>query len=155
MAGQYAAYRLSMRVSKLEKIRLMLCITENELRCLCRPVDEILSVLCANSRLKELAFLESCRSAMNSGENFADAWKQSLADRGNVRYLSAEDIAALLSFGEMFGVTDVEGQLANCRLHTELLDERLSQARKQKEKYSSLSCGLGAAVGAGLIIILM
>lgn len=155
MAGQYAAYRLSMRVSKLEKIRLMLCITENELRCLCRPADELISVLCANSRLKELDFLESCRKAMNNGDNFASAWKRSLSDRANVRYLSAEDVSALLSFGELFGVTDIDGQLANCRLHTELLDERLLQARKQKEKYSSLSCGLGAAVGAGLIIIFM
>lgn len=144
-----------MRVSRLEKIKLMLCITENELRCLCRPADGIINVLCSNSRLNELEFLKSCRDSMNGGEDFARAWRLALGRKENVRYLSGEDVSALLSFGELFGVTDIDGQLANCRLHEQMLDERLSAARKKKEQYSSLSCGLGAAVGAGLIIIFM
>lgn len=72
-----------------------------------------------------------------------------------MRYLKKEDIALLASFGEMFGSTDTCGQIANCSLHAALLNDKLEQARRKKERCTSLSMGLGAVAGVGIIIIFM
>ena len=67
--------------------------------------------------------------------------------------ITGEDSCILYSFGETLGRSDVDGQLANCRYHSELAQERLREAREKRERYASLACGLGMLSGIGIFII--
>jgi stage III sporulation protein AB len=153
LTGQYIAYRLNMRVKLLEKLQVMLCIIESEIRYLCRPGDEIISELAENKDLNGLTFLKSCDSLMKGGTDFKNAWEISVSDRNNVRYLEKDDVTMLRSFGGLFGVSDSTGQISNCQLHSELLKSKLNDAREKRDRYASLSCGLGLMAGIGVIII--
>lgn len=137
----------------LEKVRLLLSTAENSVSYLRIASDELVKSLAENPELKELSFLRICYDKMKSGMNFRSAWLASLD--GGVRYLKAEDKALLVSFGEFFGTTDVEGQSANFRLHAELVSERLKQARETADRYASLSCGMGVVCGVGTVILLL
>ena len=144
---------LSTRVKLLEKIQLMLSITENEIRFFCRPSDELVSLLSSKSELAELKFIQSCNKLMGQGEDFRSAWSKSLDDNSKIRFLKKDDISVLRSFGEMFGTTDCAGQLSNCQVHIQLTEDKLNDARADRDRYASLSCSMGMISGIGLIII--
>lgn len=137
----------------LEKIQLMLTTAENNLSFLRTPAADLIKNLAENSELRDLKFLGICLSKMQNGEAFPKAWNSSI--RGAVKYLRSGDIAVLISFGEQFGTTDVKGQISNCRVHSELIKDRLEDARSVRERYSSLACGMGIVCGLGVIIMMI
>ena len=155
MTGQYIAFSLNRRVALLEKIQLMISQMESHLNYLSTPSEMLIEALCENTQLRGLSFLDSCRLRIAGGEDFRTAWRASLSDRSCTHFLKMEDVAMLNSFGEMFGATDTAGQLSNCRLHLQLAGERLDEAREIRERYGSLSMGMGIIAGIGVIIILI
>lgn len=144
-----------MRVHYLEKLLLMLFTAENCIAYLAVPSDELITRLAENSELADLKFLKVCNDYMNNGKDFKTSWKASLNVKSNTRLLADGDIDILMSFGEVFGTTDKSGQLANCQIHKELLNERLENARASCKSYSSLSAGMGIVCGIGTVIILI
>ena len=155
LSGQYMACVLNGRVRMLEKIQLMLTAAENSISFLQSPSDGIIKSLSENAELKELKFLAECRAEMCGGTDFPEAWKSSVSKKDNTRYLKDGDRAVLVSFGELFGTTDAAGQISNCRIHSELVRDRLSAARAERGKYAPLVCGMGAVFGIGVIIMLI
>lgn len=153
MTGQYIAFRMNMRVRMLEKIRLMLSAAESSVSYLRATSDELVRSLAGNSELKELDFLRECRERMDSGEDFRSAWLSSV--NKNTRYLKREDKVMLISFGRFFGISDSDGQTANCRMHIKLVGDRLSEAKSMRDRYASLSCGMGIVCGVGAVIVLI
>lgn len=141
-----------MRVRMLEKVRLMLSAAESSVSYLRISAAEMIKSLAENPELKDLRFLKVCLESMEKGTDFRNAWISSV--ESGVRCLKSEDKALLVSFGEFFGISNVEGQVANCRLHTELISERLAEARRIADRYASLSCGMGIVCGVGIVIIL-
>ena len=141
-----------MRVRMLEKAQLMLSAAENNVNYLRATSSELVSSLAENPELKELPFLGVCRVRMQNGEDFRSAWLSSV--NGNTRYLKREDKALLISFGSFFGTTDADGQTASCRMHIKLVGDKLSEARELRDRYASLSCGMGLACGVGVVIVL-
>lgn len=131
----------------------MFSVAEQSLCYLSSPADELIRALSEKSELSELEFLRTCYAEMNDGKDFRTAWSGAVGKRENVRYLDRDDVSLLLSFGENFGTTDSDGQVANCRLHSTLVDDRLVQARKKRDSCASLSCGMGVLCGIGLMII--
>lgn len=151
MTGQYISYRLSRRVRILEKLLLMFTMTENEISYLSRPTAELIEKLSEKEELKELDFLSECLSLYKDCGDIERAWIASVSES---RCVDLSDSGILFSFGENLGKSDEEGQRSNCRYHAELAKEKLRLAREKRDKYSSLSCGLGAMTGIGLFIIL-
>ena len=151
MTGRYIAFRLSRRVQILEKMLLMFGTVETEISYLSRPTCELIKTLAEKEELKELDFLPICLSLSEKGEDLCSAWAKSLSVSDRI---GGEDACILYSFGENLGKSDADGQIANCRYHTELARERLLAARKKREQYASLACGLGMLSGIGIIIIL-
>ena len=151
MTGQYISYRLNRRVRILEKLLLMFTMTENEISYLCRPTAELIEKLSEKEELKELDFLSECLSIYKDCGDIERAWIASISES---RCVDLSDSGILFSFGENLGKSDEEGQRSNCRYHAELAKEKLNLAREKRDKYSSLSCGLGAMTGIGLFIIL-
>lgn len=144
-----------MRVFLLQKVMLMISSAESGIEYLSVPSSELVKNLAENSQLSELKFLKVCNDEIMNGADFRTAWKKSLSDRCNTRYLEDEDVSLLVSFGLGFGTTDTAGQLSNCRLHTELVKDKLSHARKYYDSYASLSQGMGIVCGIGAVIILI
>ena len=155
MTGLYASYRLNMRAAMLEKLCLMFDIVENEIRYLGRPASEIVASLCARTELSGLTFLADCESGMLRGEDFRASWERSLSETKNVRFFRSGDVGVISSFGSLLGMSDAEGQTANCRMHRELALARLAQARLSRDRYSAVFSGLGVLAGIGAIIVLI
>lgn len=151
MFGRYIAYRLSRRVRILEKISLMFGIAENEINFLNRPTSELIELLGNKDELAELDFLPKCFAYINGGTDVADAWAQAIHESESV---DGEDACILYSFGESLGRSDADGQIASCRYHEKLTNERLIEAREKRKRYASLACGLGMLSGIGVFIIL-
>jgi len=139
----------------LEKIQLMLNAVESALTFLQITSERMMKNLSENAELSELKFLDDCFNRMQSGADFPTAWRGSLEEKENIRNLKNADVVVLISFGEMFGTTDTAGQISNCRVHSELIKDRLSVARSERERYSSLFCGMGIVCGIGLIIMMI
>lgn len=151
MIGRYIAYRLSRRVRILEKIALMFGIAENEIQFLNRPTFELIELLSKKDELAELDFLQRCLDNVNNGRDVNDAWVQAIHESENI---DGEDACILYSFGEGLGRSDADGQIASCRYHEKLTEERLAEAREKRKRYASLACGLGMLSGIGVFIIL-
>ncbi len=151
MIGRYIAYKLSRRVRILEKIALMLEIAENEIQFLNRPTFELIELLSKKEELAELDFLQRCLDNVNDGRDINDAWVQAIHESESV---GGEDTCILYSFGESLGRSDADGQIASCRYHERLTQERLIEAREKRKRYASLACGLGMMSGIGVFIIL-
>lgn len=151
MAGRYIAFRLGKRVRILEKILLMFGTVENEINYLSRPTCELIKTLSEKEELKELDFLPVCLELSQNGEDISSAWAKSL-EKSDV--IGGEDACLLYSFGENLGRSDADGQISNCRYHAQLAQERLQNARRRREQYASLACGLGMLSGIGIFIIL-
>lgn len=151
MTGQYIAGKLDRRVRIFEKLILMLDCIENEIVYLNRPTARLLETLSENTELAELDFLQRCIALVNRGSNIDDAWEKAVSDSA---LLGTEDIAVLCSFAEFLGKSDVDGQISNCRYHSELLKERLCRARQSRDRSAAVSRGLGLLTGIGVFIIL-
>lgn len=152
MTGQYIAYTLNKRVRIIEKILLMLGIIENEISFLSRPTCELIARLAKRTELDELDFLKKCVPLLSEYGSISEAWVISISQTGGLDKVCTD---ILLSFAEGLGQSDVEGQISNCRYHSELTRERLSAARGRRDRCASLSCGLGLLSGLGLFIILI
>ena len=139
----------------LEKILLMFAAAENNISFLQSPSDEMIKSLSENKELKELKFIDECNDEIQKGTQFPKAWRNSAVKKENTRFLKDGDRAVLVSFGELFGTTDAAGQISNCRVHSELISDRLEAARAERGKYAPLACGMGAVCGIGLVIILI
>ncbi len=153
LVGQYIAYMFNTRVRLLEKTELMLNIVSNEISFLSRPSNELIYELANRNELSSLKFISVCYDGIEQGMDFKKAWQNSLRKKECVRFYSKGDISLLSSFAEGFGVTDSEGQLSNCSLYKEFLKEKLDEARHNREKYSSMSSGLGILIGVGIIVV--
>ena len=130
----------------------MLTVIENEIKYLNRPSDELISRLTQTKELAGLDFLPVCLSYLQQNFPIDRAWCKALSEAA---YIDGETAGILMSFAQGFGKTDTEGQISNCRYHSELIRERLCIARKKRDKYSSLAGGLGILAGIGIIIILI
>ncbi len=67
--------------------------------------------------------------------------------------LDKEDAKILLSFGNSLGVTDVEGQENNCRLHILMLEKQLKTAEENLREKSKINTALSSFLAFASIII--
>lgn len=128
---------------------------ETHLKFSAAPVDSLLETLCGRSELSQLKFIIACRELYLNGQPFPEAWKSACENRLNTGALKPEDVSLLLSFGEVIGTTDLNGQVSSCELHGKLLEEKLISARAAKEKYGRLYATMGILTGLVLSILVI
>ena len=153
LTGNYITHRLNMRVVLLEKLEIMLNTIVCEVNYLSTPVEDMISLLSNRKDLKKLYFLENCNNYIMNGADFRTAWQRAIAEKSDVKYLNKAERALLEAFGNQFGTTDSEGQLSICSMYLDLLKDSLNEAKRVKEKYSSLLNGLGLLAGIGIVIM--
>lgn len=153
--GSAAASAFEKRVSALEKICVLLNSVKTRVEFDAQSARDIFSFLCADGEFSSLPFVRECADLLENGCGFCDAWEKSLKNSENTRYLKKGDVAVLLSFGSLFGATDVPGQIANCELHISLVEQKLHSAREEAAKYSKPVRGIGFLAGAAVYILFM
>ena len=87
---------------------------------------------------------------MEQGMNFQQAW-EACAGMG----WNKTDAALLRDFGQGFGATDLEGQLAHCGLYERLAGERLKEARRERDVKSKLYRTLGVSGGIAAVLLFL
>lgn len=155
LLGVYASAGLSRRVSGLELAQRLIARVASQIRYTAAPAGEILLDAAAREEFRTLSFLQRLQKLMGEGVELPSAWRQAVNDgRAESRFTPA-DAELLLSFGDVLGKTDVEGQLENCRLFTGLLQEHLASARQQAAAKNRLYITLGVAGGMALALVLL
>lgn len=155
LCGQMVARRLEKRVKLLQKICVLFSCVCTKIEFTAQSAADIFSFLSSSGDFDSLPFVKKCSDRLLLGESFEIAWRESVLCRENTAGLRHNDLEVLLSFGSSFGVTDVSGQAANCKLHMKLAQSKLENAEKQLEMYSKPARSLGILVGAAVYIIFM
>ena len=86
---------------------------------------------------------------------FESWWSESVKNLKNTTALNSEDIELLLKFGNSLGVTDVEGQIANCDLYKTLFSKRFNTAENAECKNFRLYRILGFSFGCVITLIVL
>ena len=144
-AGFAESRKLSVRVERLEGFLKFLSAAEAEIRYTASPVERILA-----RQGGGLDFQPGCLRAMEQGMNFQQAW-EACAGMG----WNKTDAALLRDFGQGFGATDLEGQLAHCGLYERLAGERLEEARRERDVKSKLYRTLGVSGGIAAVLLFL
>ena len=134
----YLSSLLRRRVEALEKVELMFSLIENNISFLSLPSAQLIHILSSNEELHGLGFLAECSELLNKGYNFRDAWISSLSSKTYRCFLNRKDIDLLKMFCENFGTSDLRGEISNCRFCSSLLKDKITQARKNREKYGNV-----------------
>lgn len=127
----------------------------DQIRYTAAPVEELLESAEKSGEFRGLPVLSRACSSIRDGVNIHDAWKQAVQDGGREAGLTQGDRELLLGFGVGLGTTDVAGQVANCGQYRELLDQRLSEARKESESKGRLYLTLGFSIGMAAALLML
>ena len=126
---------------------------ETSIRYIALPVQELLERYCRENGRLELAAV--CRERLDHGELFPEAWANASKQSAKRCFLPAGDLQLLTDFGMGLGVTDVEGQVAHCRLYAASAEEIRQAAREEKRRKGKLSIMLGILLGLGIDLLLL
>lgn len=149
LAGYAESHKLTERVQQLEAFLRFLSAAQTEIRFSGLPVEQIIQ-----RHGGELEFLRLCGESCLQGGYFIASWQAGVANGTKGRGLHSEDIALFNGFGEGFGASDVDGQLSHCAMYTQLVGERLKNAREEKEKKFKLYQMLGIFSGMVAALVL-
>ena len=111
----------------------------------------MLAAAASSPEFQSLPFLKAAAADLQIDGDFHTAWRQGVKEQGEASGLTAADRELLVHFGDGLGRTDVEGQLTNCRLYA----ERLEEARRDAATKSRLYVTLGVTGGIGLALLLL
>ena len=94
-----------------------------------------------------------CELSKDKSGDFLCAWRNSVKSFYSDDCLDKEDAKILLSFGNSLGVTDVEGQKNNCRLHISMIEKQLKTAEENLKEKSKINTALSSFLALASIII--
>lgn len=155
VGGCCAASFQSKKAKVVEDILLMISVTETQLRYACLPVSDLLKIFCENNRLEGLEFISKCRGAVESGEPFPEAWKNSIESEYALCRLLSDHSGYLIRFGSDIGATDIEGQLGSCEYYKQIFEKELVEREENAKKYSKLYPALGMMLGVSAAILIV
>ncbi len=155
LGGRFLVKRLEARVNKLEKIYILLSDISSRIHYTADSLKDIFISVNLSQNYQNLPFVSACQKRLETGESFIVVWQSEISKRENVRDLKKEDISVLFSFGSSLGTTDVNGQISNCEVHKRLIDEKISVARSDYQKYSKSVSGIGTLAAIATIILLI
>lgn len=117
LTGVFGGERLRERVSFFEQYLLFLTRTEAMIGYTAAEAETLLEQSEGLPLLRPL--LQGCLILLQQGEPLERAWRRAV--NGHVR--CKEDRRLLYSFGEAFGTTNAEGELAKTALHRQCIEQ--------------------------------
>lgn len=150
MSGQLANRRMKKRVSSLEELIIFIDGINSQISFSKRSITDIINDL---SGFGEIKLKTICELSRSENPDFSEKWKNSIQRFSFDDCLKVEDEKILLSFGRSLGVTDLQGQSNNCRLHISMLEKQLEKARKELEEKSKTNWAISLFMALAVIII--
>ena len=99
-------------------------------------------------------FLDECNAHLNNGRSLKDAWLLAVNSYSSQMCFTREDTSILKEFATELGESDLNGQITNIQLYTEMLEKNLLESEhilKEKRKVT-LSCSL---FGSLIVLVLL
>lgn len=150
LSGQLVNRRMKKRVSSLEELIIFIEGINSQISFSKRSITDIITELSCFGGIKLKTI---CDLSDSENPDFSEKWKNSVEKFSSDDCLKKEDEKILLSFGRSLGVTDLQGQSNNCRLHISMLEKQLEKARKELEEKSKTNSALSLFMALAVIII--
>lgn len=156
LIGFSLADRLVKRQQQLKQLTGLMHLLENEIRYMSNLLADAFEKI-TDDRMTEAAafFTESASILRKENETSAsEAWRRAVAKCIKNTSLDKEDERVLLSFGNMLGNSDTEGQLKNIRFIISRLEEREQNAEEKRKRGEPMYRKLGILAGLAIVILM-
>lgn len=153
MIGINKASRFNARVSLIEKTKLFIEGIKIEIEYTCSSLPLIIEKFSSQDNFDCLDFLKLCQKKLHEGVDFPCAWKNSVLQSSSLYLKDEKD--KLINLGQVLGTSDLNGQLSLLSMYSNYFDEFLTEAKKQKDKYSNMSVSLGVFVGLAVFVLVL
>ena len=143
------------RVEELRSLSKLINVLQNKIKFTRKPLKDIfneLSKLEENKNIKRI-FINMSQNLENSV--VSESWRKTIEEEKENLSLKEDDINILKTLGSTLGKSDVDGQLSEINLFTELLKNQIQKAEKEKEKNSKMYKSLGTIIGLVIVIVLI
>ncbi len=138
------------RISSLQQFIIFIEGINSQISFSKRNIEEIIYDL---SCIGETKLKTICELSKNDNPDFSGKWRESVEKFSADDCLKGEDGKILLSFGKSLGVTDLQGQSSNCRLHIAMLEKQLVKAQQEFDEKSKTNSALSLFLALAVIII--
>lgn len=150
--GLYAAYRLKLRVKFLEEFIYFISSMETQIRY---NAGDLSSLIDGDYGRMVSQLLENCRTYLNEGQNFKDAWIDAVDNLPKEYCLSDNEKEMVRDFGTGLGTTDTQGQLAHCELYLTAFKNKLESARCDHKEKGRIYTVLGTSLGVCVALLIL
>lgn len=151
LAGQLVNKRIKKRVASLEEMILFIEGINSQISFSRNNIETIINDL---SSVGDMKLKTICELSKNNNSDFSEKWRDAVEKYYREDCLKTEDKKILISFGKSLGVTDLQGQSSNCRLHLSMLEKQLAKAQKEVEEKLKTNSALSLFMALAVVIIL-
>lgn len=152
--GYIIANQYSNRVADLQEIQTALNMFKTKMRYTYETIPDIFQEISKTTKenISEI-FKQAVEIMNNDNENAGQAWRKAIIK--SKTNFTEEDKTILYNMEKLLGKTDLEGQVGEIELTTNLLKIQKEKAEKEKSKNERLYKTLGSVVGATIVILLI
>jgi len=150
LTGQYVNLRMKKRVNSLNSLIILIESINSQISFSQKNIMQIIEESVSDGK-KDLKMISELIKRQDS--DFAENWKKTVELFGKDDCLNSEDKKILCSFGNELGVTDLEGQSNNCRLHIDLLKKQLDSAVKTVREKTRMNTAISLFLASVSVII--
>lgn len=160
-ASTYLGFALSAqcgrRPHELRTLQGLLQILENEMGYMSNLLCSAFERIAASSHDSVTVFFTQTVDILRRGDgtSASKAWEEAVKGNIGETSLNREDGEILLSFGNMLGSSDLEGQIKNIRLTLAQLKVQEEKAEESRKQNGKLYRNIGVLGGIAIVILLI
>ena len=151
--GFLIAKKYENRVKELKDMKNALNMFETKIKFTYASVPEIFAEIAKQFGEEIVGQIFRTASILMKDKSAGEAWNEGI-DTVNSN-MTLEDKSTLKNLGKLLGKTDLEGQISEIRLVTDLLDTQIELAEIDRRKNEKMYKTLGGIIGLTLVIILV
>ncbi len=145
----------SKRPRSLRELQSLLQMLENEISYLSNLLSEAFNRIYESTNSQtSILFREAAKNLSTHGITADAAWEKAIEENYAKLSLNKEDKTVLISFGNMLGNSDLEGQINNIKLMSSQLKLQELKAEEMRTKNEKMYRSLGVLSGLAIVIIL-
>ena len=115
---------------------------------------EILKCLCESGNFSLLKFIRQIYEKTLFDSSFEDAYSEALSDKSITLSFDNEDLEFLKGFFSMLGKSDINGQIANCRIYREFFKTKLGKLEANEKNRVKTAVVLIFGIAAVISVII-
>jgi len=155
--GAYFAMKEKYRLQDMEELERGLIYLQGQIGYLSAPLSEAMESVSwkMNGQLGRIFQQVAEKLSEKQGNSAEEIWREVWQKEGGHTFLSAEDLQAVLIFGQSLGYLDKRQQENSIDLLLRYIGEALPQGRKRLEKNGRLYYGMGGLSGLLIVVTLL